>query len=299
MGALLNTNISSSFNSLIKRSNLTVTDKESSDQEKHSEWDITNNSEAKNSEEDLSWSELRDKAHQDHNSDSEITLEQNSSLSLNHQKSESENSTLTLINVDVSSHKQDWLLKQAILVTKSLLKWNSVLELMRQSEYICNSLKWLYDDQLTSLNKVKIAQHTIRPIIQTRVKVTLMKILTLEIVKIAEKIHKLKSYAEIICHSVNRCQWQLAINEELNSLLAMSTFKLHELSSSRHLVTLKWVFRIKYMSSGLVNRFKAHLVACEFTQIKDIVYDEMFTPTLHYKSLRLLLFLAVKNNWQI
>ena len=138
-----------------------------------------------------------------------------------------------------------------------------------------------------------------RPIIQTRAEATLMKILTSEIIKIAEKIHKLKSYAEVIHHSVNRHQWQLAINEEINSLLVMSTFKLHELSLSKHLVTLKWVFRVKYMSSDLVNRFKAHLVTHKFTQIKDIDYDETFTPTLHYESLRLLLFLVIKNNWQI
>ena len=92
---------------------------------------------------------------------------------------------------------------------------------------------------------------------------------------------------------------RLFINKELNFLLVMSTFKLYELSSSKHLVTLKWVFRVKYMLSGLVNRFKAHLVARGFTQIKDIDYNEMFTLTLCYESLRLLLFLAVKNNWQI
>ena len=79
----------------------------------------------------------------------------------------------------------------------------------------------------------------------------------------------------------------------------MSTFKLCKLSLLRHLVTSKWVFRVKYTSLDLVNRFKAHLVACEFTQIEDIDYDETFTPTLHYESLRLLLFLVIKNNWQI
>ena len=126
-----------------------------------------------------------------------------------------------------------------------------------------------------------------------------MEILTSEIAKIAGEIHKPKSYAEAIRHPVNRRQWQLAINEELNSLLAMGTFKLRELPPSRHLVTLKWVFRVKYTSSGLVNRFKARLVARGFTQIEGIDYDETFAPTLHYESLRLLLFLAVENNWQI
>ena len=106
VGALPNTNTSSPFNSLVKRSNLTVADKGGSDQEKHSEWDTTNNSEAKNSEEDSSRPEPRDKARQDHNSGPETTLEQDPSPPLDHQEPESENSTLTPINVDASPRKR-------------------------------------------------------------------------------------------------------------------------------------------------------------------------------------------------
>ena len=79
----------------------------------------------------------------------------------------------------------------------------------------------------------------------------------------------------------------------------MSMFELCELSAFRNLITLKWVFKVKYTLSELVNQFKAHLVAHEFTQIEGVDYKETFTLTLHFESLRLLLFLTVELNFHI
>ena len=127
----------------------------------------------------------------------------------------------------------------------------------------------------------------------------MLELVTLEITKVAEDIYESKSYSEVIHHLIHWCQWRLAINEKLNSLLAMSMFELCELSAFRNLITSKWVFKVKYTLSELVNQFKAHLVAHGFTQIEGVDYEEMFTLTLHFESLRLLLFLTVELDFHI
>ena len=79
----------------------------------------------------------------------------------------------------------------------------------------------------------------------------------------------------------------------------MSMFELCELSAFRNLITLKWVFKVKYTLSELVNWFKTYLIAHRFTQIEGVNYEEMFTLILHFESLRLLLFLTVELNFHI
>ena len=56
----------------------------------------------------------------------------------------------------------------------------------------------------------------------------------------------------------------------------------------------KWVFKRK--ADG---RFRARVVAKGFTQIQGIDYDKTFSPVARFESLRLLLALAVLEDWEI
>ena len=59
-------------------------------------------------------------------------------------------------------------------------------------------------------------------------------------------------------------------------------------------VKSKWVFKRKeYL------RYRAHLVAKGFTQIYGLDFDETFSPVARFESLRLLLALAVLEDWEI
>lgn len=51
------------------------------------------------------------------------------------------------------------------------------------------------------------------------------------------------------------------MKEELDALDRMSTWYLVPLLSHAVPITCKWVFKIKTKSDGLVERYKAHLVA--------------------------------------
>jgi Reverse transcriptase (RNA-dependent DNA polymerase) len=64
-------------------------------------------------------------------------------------------------------------------------------------------------------------------------------------------------------------------------------------------VKCKWVYYIKFSADGKPNRFKAHLVAKGFTQILGLDYDETFSPVTHLDSIRILLALAMLEDWEI
>jgi hypothetical protein len=59
--------------------------------------------------------------------------------------------------------------------------------------------------------------------------------------------------------------------------------------TDRKLIDSKWVFKIKRLSDGSVDTFKARLVANGFSQIQRQDYDETFAPVVRVNSLRLLL----------
>lgn len=61
----------------------------------------------------------------------------------------------------------------------------------------------------------------------------------------------------------------------------------------------KWLYKVKYLPDGKVDRYKAKLVAKGFTQIANMDYFETFAPIAKMTSFRLLLALAVMNNWNI
>ena len=74
--------------------------------------------------------------------------------------------------------------------------------------------------------------------------------------------------------------WKEAIDDEMKSILANSTWVLKDLPLRCKSIKCKWVFRKKRNTDGTVNNFKARLVAKCFTQKEGIDY---FVTILHWQ----------------
>ncbi|KAL1436923.1 hypothetical protein MTO96_049220 [Rhipicephalus appendiculatus] len=94
-------------------------------------------------------------------------------------------------------------------------------------------------------------------------------------------------------------KWKAALQSELDSLQASKTWELVPRPKDRKVVKCKWVFRKKYDENGHLQRYKARLVACGYSQVEGTDYKETFSPVVKLKSIRTLLAIAVERNWKI
>lgn len=95
-------------------------------------------------------------------------------------------------------------------------------------------------------------------------------------------------------------EWQGAINEEIAAMKKNKAWiPINQLPKDQKAVTSKIVFKKKLDSQGRVERYKARLVARGFTQRPGIDFKEIFAPVIRYESIRVLLALAAKEDWNI
>jgi hypothetical protein len=94
-------------------------------------------------------------------------------------------------------------------------------------------------------------------------------------------------------------QWKIAIDVELRNLEAAGTWEVVERPGGVNVVDSKWVFRLKKDAEGNIVKWKARLVARGFTQIYGVDYFETFAPVARLASVRFILAVAARNDWEV
>lgn len=92
-------------------------------------------------------------------------------------------------------------------------------------------------------------------------------------------------------------KWKNAIEAEIDALSRNHTWDIVERPTNRAIVGGKWVFKIKHLADGRIDKYKARYVAKGFTQIPGQDFDETFAPVARYDSQRLLLALSAHHKW--
>uniref|UniRef100_A0A1J3DVK1 Retrovirus-related Pol polyprotein from transposon TNT 1-94 n=2 Tax=Noccaea caerulescens TaxID=107243 RepID=A0A1J3DVK1_NOCCA len=104
-----------------------------------------------------------------------------------------------------------------------------------------------------------------------------------------------QSYAE----AMENQAWVDAVDNEARAMIKNHTWDEADLPKGKKAVSSKWVFTIKYLSSGDIERHKARLVARGFTQTYGLDYLDTFAPVAKLHTVRVLLALATNLGWDL
>ncbi|KAL8131272.1 hypothetical protein AgCh_007267 [Apium graveolens] len=109
------------------------------------------------------------------------------------------------------------------------------------------------------------------------------------------KVEEPTSYGE----AAKETEWQKAMNVEFDMIEKNQTWVLTDLPSGVKPIGLKWVYKLKKDAEGNIVKHKARLVANGYVQKKGIDYNEVFAPVARLETIRLLLALSAKENWEV
>ena len=93
--------------------------------------------------------------------------------------------------------------------------------------------------------------------------------------------------------------WHNAMCDEIAALRENRTWSLVPFYPSMNVVGSRWVYRIKRRVNGIIERYKARLIARGFTQQEGIDYSETFSPVIKQATVRLFFSIAFSRNWKI
>ena len=93
--------------------------------------------------------------------------------------------------------------------------------------------------------------------------------------------------------------WKAAMDTEFQALIKNQTWHLVSPTSDQNIIDRKWVYKVKRKADGSIDRYKARLVAKGFKQRYGLDYEDTFSPVVKAATIRLVLSLAVSNQWTI
>jgi hypothetical protein len=64
-------------------------------------------------------------------------------------------------------------------------------------------------------------------------------------------------------------------------------------------VSSKWLYKIKHVDDGSIEKYKSRFVDCGFSQKEGIDYEETFYLVVKYTSIRTIIALAAKMKWKL
>ena len=87
--------------------------------------------------------------------------------------------------------------------------------------------------------------------------------------------------------------------EEYNSIMKNDVWEVVPRPEDRSIVGSRWIYKIKYIADGSLEKCKARFVAKGYAQKEGIDYEETFAPVAIYTSIKSVISLAIQLGWEI
>lgn len=93
--------------------------------------------------------------------------------------------------------------------------------------------------------------------------------------------------------------WKDTMMEEYESIMKNDVWEIVPRPDRKSVVTSKWIFKIKHVVDGSIEKYKARFVARVFSQKEGVDYDETFAPVARYTSIKTIIALASTMRWRL
>jgi hypothetical protein len=87
--------------------------------------------------------------------------------------------------------------------------------------------------------------------------------------------------------------------EEYHSIMKNDVWDIVLRPEGKFAVTSKWIYKIKHIVDGSIERHKMRFVARGFSQVEGIDYDETFSPVARYTSIWMIISPATSMGWRV
>ena len=94
-------------------------------------------------------------------------------------------------------------------------------------------------------------------------------------------------------------KWKRAMESEMDSLKENGVYEIVDRPAGKKVVKSKWVFRVKTNELGEVEKYKARVVAKGFSQVEGIGYDQTFSPTVRFETIRQLVAMGASKGMKM
>ncbi|MCO5569014.1 hypothetical protein L7F22_022720 [Adiantum nelumboides] len=94
-------------------------------------------------------------------------------------------------------------------------------------------------------------------------------------------------------------QRKKAMQVEFVSNIKNDTCDLVDRSQKCEVIGTKWVYRVKYKSTGVLDKYKTRRVAKGFAQVESFDFQDTFSPIAKLTTIRTPLVVATHNKWQV
>ena len=92
-------------------------------------------------------------------------------------------------------------------------------------------------------------------------------------------------------------EWQQAMANEITALLSNHTWTLVPPPLNSNVIGNRWVYKIKRNADNTIERLKARLVTCGYTQEYGVDYMDTFSPIVKPQTIRTIFSMAMSRGW--
>ena len=87
--------------------------------------------------------------------------------------------------------------------------------------------------------------------------------------------------------------------EEYNSIMKNDVWEVIPRLEGKSVMNSKWLYKIKHVAYGYIEKYKVRLVARRFSQVDAVDYDETFVSVARYSSIGAVISIIAEMGWKI